>query len=198
MIFTWSVQPVDISWFWAIPEHWGCFNISELSILPTLYPSQVRLPWNESGLPPALRLEGYVGHWGPVIPAVVQQGMLEPLRRWEQLRKSSLLPPSQSAKHCHCPTPSGHKRGCCELGRPKAVPGGFLMQWRQLRHPWDSLGKNTGVGYHFLFQCVKVKSLSHVRLFMTPWTAAYQAPPSMGFSRQEYWSGCHCLLRNQR
>ena len=36
---------------------------------------------------------------------------------------------------------------------------------------------------------VKVKSLSHVRLFETPWTAAYQAPPSMGFSRQEYWSG---------
>ena len=36
---------------------------------------------------------------------------------------------------------------------------------------------------------VKVKSLSHVRLFTTPWTAAYQAPPSMGFSRQEYWSG---------
>ena len=36
---------------------------------------------------------------------------------------------------------------------------------------------------------VKVKSLSHVRLLVTPWTAAYQAPPSMGFSRQEYWSG---------
>ena len=35
---------------------------------------------------------------------------------------------------------------------------------------------------------VKVKLLSHVRLFATPWTAAYQAPPSMGFSRQEYWS----------
>ena len=35
----------------------------------------------------------------------------------------------------------------------------------------------------------KVKSLSHVRLLATPWTAAYQAPPSMGFSRQEYWSG---------
>ena len=46
---------------------------------------------------------------------------------------------------------------------------------------------------------VKVKSLSPVRLFETPWTAAYQAPPSMGFSRQEYWSGVplpspfHCL-----
>ena len=36
---------------------------------------------------------------------------------------------------------------------------------------------------------VKVKSLSRVWLFTTPWTAAHQAPPSMGFSRQEYWSG---------
>ena len=34
-----------------------------------------------------------------------------------------------------------------------------------------------------------MKSLSLVRLVVTPWTAAYQAPPSMGFSRQEYWSG---------
>ena len=35
----------------------------------------------------------------------------------------------------------------------------------------------------------KVKSLSHVQLIATPWTVAYQASPSMGFSRQEYWSG---------
>ena len=34
-----------------------------------------------------------------------------------------------------------------------------------------------------------MKSLSRVRLFATPWTVAYQAPPSVGFSRQEYWSG---------
>ena len=34
-----------------------------------------------------------------------------------------------------------------------------------------------------------MKLLSHVRLFVTPWTVAYQAPPSMGFPRQEYWSG---------
>ena len=60
-----------------------------------------------------------------------------------------------------------------------------------LHRPWDSPGKNTGVGCHFLLQCrkVKVKSLSRIRLFATPWTAAHQAPPSMGFSRQEYWSG---------
>ena len=36
---------------------------------------------------------------------------------------------------------------------------------------------------------MKGKSLNHVQLFVTPWTAAYQAPSSMGFSRQEYWSG---------
>ena len=36
---------------------------------------------------------------------------------------------------------------------------------------------------------MKVKSLSRVRLFVTPWTVAYQVPPSMGFSRQECWSG---------
>jgi len=38
-------------------------------------------------------------------------------------------------------------------------------------------------------QKVKVKSLSHVGLFVTPWTVAYQVPPSMEFSRQEYWNG---------
>ena len=40
---------------------------------------------------------------------------------------------------------------------------------------------------------VKVKSLSRVWLFVTPWTAAHQAPPSTGFSRQEYWSGVPLL-----
>ena len=58
--------------------------------------------------------------------------------------------------------------------------------------PRDSPGKNTGVGCHFLLQCMKVKSeseaLSRVQLLATPGTGAYQAPPSMGFSRQEYWS----------
>jgi len=113
------------------------------------------------------------------------------------------------------------------------------MVAHQAPRPWDSPGKNTGVGCHFLLQCIKVKSesevaqscltlsdpmdcstpgssihgifqarvlewvaisfsnawkwkvklLSRVRLFATPWTAAYQAPLSMGFSRQEYWSG---------
>ena len=58
--------------------------------------------------------------------------------------------------------------------------------------PWGSPGTNTGVGCHFLLQCTKVKCESQVApvwLFETPWTAAYQAPPFMGFSKQEYWSG---------
>ena len=58
---------------------------------------------------------------------------------------------------------------------------------------WDSPGKNSGVGCHFLLQCIKVGTESEVAqscpTLATPWTAAYQAPPSMGFSRQEYWSG---------
>ena len=51
----------------------------------------------------------------------------------------------------------------------------------------------------------KVKSLSRVRLLVTPWTAAHQAPPPMGFSRQEYWSGtpspspiCIIYIQNKR
>ena len=43
-----------------------------------------------------------------------------------------------------------------------------------------------------LYKVNWVKSLSRVLLFVTPWTVAYQAPPSMGFSRQEYWSGLPC------
>ena len=59
--------------------------------------------------------------------------------------------------------------------------------------PWDSPGKNTGVGCHFLLQCMKVKSEREVAqsclTLATPWTAAHQAPPSMEFSRQKYWNG---------
>ena len=70
-----------------------------------------------------------------------------------------------------------------------------LHRWQPTRlpHPWDSPGKNTGVGCHFLLQCMKVKNESKVAqscpTVSDPWTAVHQAPPSMGFSRQEYWSG---------
>ena len=46
---------------------------------------------------------------------------------------------------------------------------------------------------------MKVKSLSRVQLLAAPWTAAYQPPPSMGFARQEYWSGVPmpCIVHNK-
>src|SRR5574341_802043 len=62
----------------------------------------------------------------------------------------------------------------------------------RLPHPWDSPGKNTGVGCHFLLQCMKMKGESEVAqscsTLCDPMTVAYQAPPSMEFSRQEYRS----------
>ena len=60
------------------------------------------------------------------------------------------------------------------------VPG--ILQARTLE--WVVISFSNGWKWK-----VKGKSLSHVRLLATPWTTAYQAPPSMGFSRQEYWSG---------
>ena len=64
-------------------------------------------------------------------------------------------------------------------------PGSPVPEILQARTPeW------VAISFSSAWKCkVKVKSLSHVRLLTTPWTAAHQAPPSMGFSRQEYWSG---------
>ena len=61
-----------------------------------------------------------------------------------------------------------------------AVPG--ILQARTLE--WVAISSSNAWKWK-----VKVKSLSRVQLLPTTWTAAYQAPPSMGFSRQEYWSG---------
>ena len=61
-----------------------------------------------------------------------------------------------------------------------AVPG--ILQARPLE--WVAISFSNAWKWK-----VKVKSFSCVWLFSTPWTAAHQAPPSMGFSRQEYWSG---------
>ena len=85
---------------------------------------------------------------------------------------------------------------CCCCCQVTSVVSNSVQphRWQPTRLPlpWDSPGKNTGVGCHFLLQCIKAKSESEVaqcvRPSATPWTAAFQAPPSMGLSRQEYWS----------
>ena len=72
-------------------------------------------------------------------------------------------------------------------GSPPGSPVPGILQARTLE--WVAISFSNAWKWK-----VKVKSLSRVRLLATPWAVAYQAPPSMGFSRQEYWSGCHCLL----
>ena len=67
-------------------------------------------------------------------------------------------------------------------GSPPGSPVPGILQARTLE--WVAISFSNAWKWK-----VKVKSLSLVRLLATPWTAAHQAPPSMGFSRQEYWSG---------
>ena len=76
-----------------------------------------------------------------------------------------------------CPT-------LCDLidGRPSGSPIPGILQARTLE--WVAISFSNAWKWK-----VKVNSLSRVQLLAIPWTAAYQAPPSMGFSRQEYWSG---------
>ena len=67
-------------------------------------------------------------------------------------------------------------------GSPPGSPIPGILQARTLE--WVAISFSNALKWK-----VKVKSLSWVRPSATPWSAAYQAPPSMGFSRQEYWSG---------
>ena len=76
-----------------------------------------------------------------------------------------------------CPTLCGPRDGS-----PPGSPFPGILQARTL--DWVAISFSSARK-----RKVEVKLLSHVRLLATPWTAAYQAPPSMGFSRQEYWSG---------
>ena len=66
-------------------------------------------------------------------------------------------------------------------GSPPGSPVPGILQARTLE--WVAISFSNACKWK-----VKVKLLSHVQFFATPWTAAYQAPPSMGFSRLEYWS----------
>ena len=95
----------------------------------------------------------------------------------ESLEEDSIALGAAAKSLQSCPTLCDPRDGSLP-GSP--VPG--ILQARSLE--WVAISfSNVGK------RKVKVKSLSCVRLFATPWTAAYQAPPSIGFSRQEYWSG---------
>ena len=85
------------------------------------------------------------------------------------------------------------------------VWGSVLIHWLIYGHPafLGPLGEETvffplSILASFVMKWKKVKSLSRVRLFATPWTVAYQVSLSMGFSRQEYWSGLPWVWVNCR
>ena len=94
-------------------------------------------------------------------------------RNWEVLRRSAAAAKSLQS----CPT-------LCDPvdGSPPGSPVPGILQARTLE--WVAISFSNAWRWK-----VKVKLLSCVRLLATPWTAAHQAPPSMGLSRQEYWSG---------
>ena len=98
---------------------------------------------------------------------------------------------SENAAHCMIPTilhsaaAAAKSHQSCPTLRPGSPPGSpvpGILQARTLE--WVAISFSNAWKW-----IVKVKSLSRVRLLATPWTAAHQAPRSMGFSRQECWSG---------
>ena len=126
--------------------------------------------------------------WALLVTAWPQHWFL--LRCWSLLlmNKNFDISPWPYLLYCHHPAAAASKslQFCPTLcdprdGSPPDSPVPGILQAR------------TGVGCHFLLPCMKVKMkvklLSRVWLFATPWTAACQALPSMEFSRQEYWSG---------
>ena len=115
-------------------------------------------------------------------------------RGWEGvLRKNGYMYAAAAAKSLQsCPT-------LCDPidGSPPGSAVPWILQARTLE--WVAISFSIAWKWK-----VKVKSLSRIRLVATPWTAAYQVPPSMGFSRQEYWSGlplpspdtCICMTKS--
>ena len=99
----------------------------------------------------------------------------QPRKTWESPSQPTAAATAKSLQLC--PT-------LCDPidGSPPGSPVPWILQAGTLE--WVAISFSNAWKWK-----VKVKSLSRVRLSATPWTAAYQAPPSMGFSRQEYWSG---------
>ena len=132
-----------------------------------------KIPWRREWQPTQVFLSGE-SHWQRHL-AGYSPWALKELDTTEWLM---LTLPAAAAKSLQlCPT-LGNPRDGSPPGFP--VPG--ILQARTLE--WVTISFSNAWKWK-----VKVKSLSRVRLFATPWTAAYQAPLSMGFSRQEYWNG---------
>ena len=86
------------------------------------------------------------------------------------------------------------------LGSKITVDGDCSHEIKRCNYFVNKCPSSQGCGFSsshvWMWEVNEVKLLSRVRLFATPWTVAYQAPPSMGFSRQEYWSGVPFTVKN--
>ena len=127
------------------------------------------------------------------IPWTEELGRLQSLRLQESDTTEQLN--HNKLQHCECTAASAAAKllqSCPTLCDPRdgsppgpAVPG--ILQARTLE--WVAISFSNAWTWK-----VKAKSLSCVRLLATPWTAAYQAPPSVGFSRQKYYIPLNCSL----
>ena len=147
-----------------------------------LKPTRLLCPWDSPG-------KNTVVGYHALLPGIFLTQALNPhllcLLHW-QVGSVPLVPPAAAvAKSLQsCPI-------LCDPidGSPPGSPVPGILQARALE--WVAISFSNAWKWK-----VKVKSLSHVWLLATPWTAAHQAPPSVGFSRQEYWgaiafSECH-------
>ena len=119
----------------------------------------------------------YTGSWGgPKILNNLVFGSQPRIGSWIQVAAAAAAKLLQS-----CPT-------LCDPidSSPPGSPVPGILQARTLE--WVAMSFSNAWKWK-----VKMKTLSRVQLLATPWTAAHQAPPSMGFSRQEYWSGVPLL-----
>ena len=128
-------------------------------------------------------------YWGGLpcpAPRDLPDPGIKPVSRYVSSIARGSLPLAPAGKPKHC-TAAKSLQSCPTLWDPidrsppgSTVPG--ILQARTLE--WVAISFSNTWKWK-----VKVKSLSRARLLASPWTAAHQAPPSMGFSRQEYWSG---------
>ena len=158
---------------------------------------QLSLPYRTTGKTIALNRQAFVGKAISLLFNMLSRLVITFLPRSKRLLISWPQPPSVTGMSLHhnlhsvytYPAAAAAKslQSCPTLCDPidgsllgSSVPG--ILQAKILE--WVAIAFSNAWKWK-----VKVKSLIHAQLLETPWTAAYQAPPSMGFSRQEYWSG---------
>ena len=141
-------------------------------------PTRLLCPWDSPGKNTGVGcralLQGTFPSQGWSLSPALQVDSL----RFEPQGKPHLTHAAAAAKSLQsCPT-------LCDPidGSPPGSPIPGILQARTLE--WVAISFSNACKWK-----VKVKSLCRARLLATPWTVAYQAPPPMGFSRQEYWSG---------